>query len=140
MTTEFYGSSLVVTWNGPSGSADLTADQRSVTFSPTVQMDDKSTGAESYKSYMTGLKDFTASYKGMYQTGTAALNASLEDKLAPGSIGTLYMWPLGSSVAGNRIYTMPVISQGIQQAWSYAGLTELNCSFQGNGTVTYGTI
>jgi len=137
---EFYGSALVVTWNGASGSIDLTADFRTVTFSPSIQMDDNSTGNATYKSNLTGQKDLTVSYKGLYQTGTAALNASLEDKLGPGSIGTLYIYPLGSTVAGNRIYTMPVLSQGVQQSWVYNALTEVNVSFQGNGTITYGTI
>ena len=137
---EFYGSALVVNFNGTGGSIDLTADFRSVSFSPTIQMDDRTAGADTVKMYLTGQKDFTVTYKGLYQTGTAALGASLEDKLNIGVYGTLLIWPLGSTVAGNRIYTMPVISQGVQQSWAYAGLTEVNCSFQGNGTITYGTI
>jgi hypothetical protein len=137
---EFYGSALVINFNGTGGSIDLTADQRAVTFSPSIQMDDVSTGSQGAKTYLTGQKDFTVSYKGLYQSGTAALGASLEDKLGVGVYGTLSVWPLGSAVAGNRIYTMPVISQGVQQSWAYAGITEINCSFQGNGTVTYGTI
>jgi hypothetical protein len=137
---EFYGSALCVNFNGTGGSIDLTADFRTVSFSPTIQMDDKSTGSETVKTYLTGQKDFTVTYKGLYQTGTAALGASLEDKLNVGVFGTLLVYPLGSTVAGNRIYTMPVISQGVQQNWTYNGLTEVNVSFQGNGTITYGTI
>jgi hypothetical protein len=138
--TEFYGTGLCINFNGTGGSIDLTADQRSVTFSPTIQMDDKSTGAEGAKSYLTRQTDFTVSYKGLYQSGTAAIGASVEDKLGVGVYGTLTIYPLGSTVAGNRIYTMPVISQGVQQSWGYTSLTELNVSFQGNGTITYGTI
>ena len=77
---EFYGSALCVNFNGTGGSIDLTADFRQVTFTPTIQMDDKSTGAEVYKTYLTGQKDFTVSYKGLYQSGTAALGASLDGR------------------------------------------------------------
>ena len=137
---EFYGKDLCVNFNGTGGSIDLTADFRVVSFSPNIQMDEVSTGAATAKSYLTRLQDYTVSYKGLYQSGTAALGAHAEDDLAAGVYGTLTIYPLGSTVAGNRIYTMPVISQGIQQSWAYAGITELNVSFQGNGTITYGTI
>jgi hypothetical protein len=137
---EFFGSAVIVQWSGTGGTIDLSADQRAVTFAPSVQMDDVSTSSQGYKTYLTALKDFTVSYKGLYQTGTAGVGSATEDALAPGQVGTIYCYPLGS-VAGtaNRKYTWPVVSQGIQQNWAYANITELNCSFQGNGTITYGT-
>jgi hypothetical protein len=136
---EFYGSALIVQWVGTGGTIDLSADHRAVSFSPNIQMDEVSTGAEGYKTYATRLTDFTVSYKGLYQTGTAGIGSATEDALAPGKVGTMYCYPLGSAATPNRKYTWPVISQGIQQSWAYAGITELNCSFQGNGTITYGT-
>jgi hypothetical protein len=137
---EFYGKDVVIQWSGTGGTIDLSADQRSVTFSPSIQMDDNSTGNAGAKTYLTRQTDFTVSYKGLYQTGTAGIGSATEDALAPGQVGTIYCYPEGS-VAGTayRKYTWPVISQGIQQSWGYTSLTELNCSFQGNGTVTYGT-
>ena len=136
---EFYGSALVVQWVGTGGTIDISADFRNVTYSPTIQMDDKSTGSESVKTYLTGQKDFTVTYKGLYQTGTAGIGSATEDALAAGQVGTVYCYPLGSAATPNRKYTWPVISQGIQQQWIYNALTELNCSFQGNGTPTLGT-
>jgi len=136
---EFYGSALIVQWVGTGGTIDLSADFRTVTFSPSVQMDDNSTGSATVKTYSTGQKDFTVSYKGLYQTGTAGVGSATEDALAPGQVGTIYCYPLGSAATPNRKYTFPVISQGIQQNFVYNALTELNCSFQGNGVITYGT-
>lgn len=136
---EFYGSSVIVQWVGTGGTIDLSADQRAVTYSPSIQMDDNSTGSATVKSYLTRQTDFTVTYKGLYQTGTAGIGSATEDALAAGQPGTIYLYPLGSAATPNRKYTFPVISQGIQQSFAYTTLTELNCSFQGNGTPTLGT-
>jgi hypothetical protein len=136
---EFYGSALIVQWVGTGGTIDISADYRNLSFSPTIQMDDKSTGSETVKTYLTGQKDYTVTYKGLYQTGTAGIGSATEDALGEGKVGTVYCYPLGSAATPNRKYTFPVISQGIQQNWVYNALTELNVSFQGNGTITYGT-
>ena len=136
----FYGNALVIQFTGPGGTWDVSAYQRQVNFSPSIQLDDKSVGADTAKSYNTRQTDFTLSYKGLWQSGTAAVGASLEDAWAPGSVGTFTCWPQGS-VAGSayRKYTWPVISQGMQPSWSYGALTEINCNFQGNGAWTLGT-
>lgn len=137
---EFYGKDLIFhfTYGSPVGTLDMSADQRGVTFNPSIQMDDKSTGSEAAKSYLTRQTDFTVTYKGLAQSGTAGLGSALEDRLTPGAEGTIYLWPLGSA-AGQRKYTFPVISQGCQQNWQFTALTEINVSFQGNGTWTFGT-
>lgn len=136
---EFFGSAAVFQWVGTGGTIDLSADQRQITFSPAIQMDDVTTGNEANKTFITGLKEFTVSYKGLYQAGTAGIGSATEDALGPGKVGTCYLYPLGSAATPNRKYTFPVISQGIQQSWQYNTITELNCNFQGNGSVTYGT-
>lgn len=136
---EFYGSSLIVQWVGTGGTLDISADQRAVTFSPSISMDDNTTGNAGAKTYLTRQTDFTVSYKGLYQTGTAGIGSATEDALGPGQVGTIYCYPLGSAATPNRKYTWPVVSQGIQQSWAYTGLTELNCSFQGNGAWVFGT-
>jgi hypothetical protein len=137
---EFYGNALIVQFAGTGGTTDLSADQRVVTFSPSIQMDDKSTGSEGAKSYVTRQTDFSVTLKSLYQSGTAGVGSALEDTLAPGQAGTIYCWPQGSATGtANRKYTWPVISQGVQQNWQYTTLVELNCAFQGNGTWTFGT-
>ena len=136
----FYGNNVCFVWQYGAGSLDMSTYQRAVTYSPSIQLDDKSSGSDNAKSYLTRQTDFTVTFKGLYQSGTAGIGSATEDYLAAGSIGTVYLWPQGSTVAGNRKYTLPAISQGIQQSWAYAGLCELNVSFQGNGTPVYGTI
>ena len=135
---EFYGSDLVVQWSGTGGTFDMSADQRAFSFKPSIQMDDNSTGTASAKTYLTRQVDFTASYRALWQKGTFAATANVEDILAEGQIGTLYVYPQGSA-AGYRKYTLPAISQGAALDLKYTSLTEFSCDFQGNGTIVRGT-
>ena len=138
---EFYGKDLQFQWVGTAGTLDMSEYQRGVSFSPSVQIDDATTGAATYKTKAVGVKDFTVTYKGLAQAGvgtaygTAA--TTLENTLRSGESGTVYFGPEGTAT-GMRKYTLPVISQGLQQNLVYDALTELNISFDGNGTVVYG--
>ena len=137
--TEYYGKDLSFTFTGTSGTVDMSEYSRGVTFSPTVQLDEVTTGSAADKTSMTGLKDFTVSFKGLAQTtGTA-----LENTLVIGAIGTVVFTPEGTPsgtvVYGHRQYTLPVISQGCQLNLQYNALTEINVSFVGNGTALYGS-
>ena len=135
---EFYGKDLEFLWVGTAGTLNCSEFQRGVTFSPTVQIDDNTTGAAGYRTKSVGIKNFTLSYKGLAQTSATAGSATyIENTLRAGEVGTVIFGPEGTA-AGQRKYTLPVISQGLQQNLVYDSLTELNVSFDGNGTVTYG--
>jgi len=135
---EFYGKDLEFIWVGTAGTLNVSEYQRGVTFSPTVQLDDNTTGSATYRTKSVGLKDFSVSYKGLAQTGTAGTVATtFESTMRAGEIGTIYFGPEGTAT-GMRKYTFPVVSLGLQQNLVYDALTELNVSFDGNGTVTYG--
>lgn len=135
--SEFYGKDLKFTWNGPGGSVDMSEYQRGVTFSPSAQIDDNTTGAAGYKTKSVGLKDFTVSYKGLQQSSGTSGGTTLEDTLQAGQSGTIVFQPEGTAT-GARKYTFPAISQGLQVNQVYDALSELNVSFDGNGTITYG--
>lgn len=130
---EFYGKDLQFTFNGTGGTVDMSEYQRGASFSPTGKIDVNTTGSAAAESRQVGVKDFTVTYKGLWQSvGTA-----VEALLAFGEMGTVYLAPEGTGT-GKRLYTLPVISQGPQVNLAYDGLTELNITFVGNGTVTYG--
>jgi len=133
---EFYGKDLVFTWNGPGGSVNMTEYQRGVSFSPSAQIDDNTTGSATYRTKSVGPKDFSVSYKGLWQGGGGT---ALEDSMRAGSVGTIVFQPEGTAVGGRK-YTFPAISQGLQVNAVYDGLTELNVTFDGNGTITYGAV
>jgi hypothetical protein len=133
---EFTGSSLYVQWNaGTNGTIDLSGDYRSVSFKPSIGQVETTAGSDPYKSYITTQKDTTVDYSGVFQTaGTATENA-----LLAGQVGTLTIGPEGTA-ATKRKYTLPgAISQGANFNFAYADVVEISCSFQGSGTLTYGT-
>lgn len=135
---EYYGKDLQFLWVGTAGTLDLSEYQRGASFSPTGQIDVNTTGAAGYETRQVGVKDFTAAYRGLAQTGTAGTTATtLENTLRFGEIGTVYLGPEGTAT-GMRKYTLPVISQGPQVSLVYNQLTEINIAFVGNGTPTYG--
>jgi hypothetical protein len=135
---EYYGANLNFVWVGTAGTLDLSEYQRGASFSPTGAIDVNTTGAAGYETRQVGVKDFTVTYRGLAQSGTAGTGtATLENTLRFGEIGTVYLGPEGTAT-GMRKYTLPVISQGPQVNLEYKTLTEINISFVGNGTVTYG--
>jgi hypothetical protein len=138
---EYYGKDLVFTWTYTSGTTSATIDmseyQRGASFTPSGKIDTATTGSATYENRIVGVKDFSVSYKGLAQANAATGGTTLEDSLAYGAIGTVTLGPEGTA-AGKRKYTLPCISQGLQQNLQYDALTELNVSFVGNGTVTYG--
>jgi hypothetical protein len=143
---EFYGSGAYFVFNGTAGTAnqiDMSEYQRSITFSPAADMAVVTTGAATAETRMVGLKDFTVTYKGLMQAGTGVATAAmqLENQLAWGKTGTIKFSPeLAGTGSGYRLYTLPVISQGLQQNWQYDSVVELSVDFVGNGTITYGTV
>jgi len=135
---EFYGKDLQFTWNSAAGSIDASEYQRGASFSPAGKIDVNTTGAATYEGRQVGVKDTTVTYQGLWQGGTTGTAATtLENLWQFGESGTIYLAPEGTAV-GARLYTIPVISQGVQVNLQYDSLTEVNCSFVGNGTVTYG--
>ncbi len=136
--TEFYGRDLQFQWIGTAGTLDMSEYQRGASFSPSGKIDVNTTGAAGYETRQVGVKDFTASYKGLWQTGTAGTaTTTLENTMRFGEVGTVILGPEGTTT-GMRKYTLPVISQGPQLALQYDALTEINVAFVGNGTATYG--
>ena len=130
---EFFGRDLEVTFAGTGGSINLTEYQRGATFTPSGNVAVNTTGAAGYETRQVGVKDFTASYKGLMQSGTAG---GVEVLCAFGELGTLTLSPEGTAT-GMRKYILPVISQGCALNLQYDALTELNISFVGNGTASY---
>jgi len=130
---EFYGKDLEFIFAGTGGSINMSEYQRGASFNPSGKIDVNTTGAAGAETRQVGVKDYTASYRGLWQGGGTAL----EVLIAFGETGTITLGPEGTAT-GMRKYTLPVISQGPQVQLAYDGLTEINCNFVGNGTPTYG--
>ena len=135
---EFYGRNMVFQWIGTAGTLDMSEYSRGASFLPSGKIDTNTTGAAGYETRQVGVLDFTASYKGLWQTGTAGTAATaIRNTLRFGETGTVILAPEGTA-AGQDKYTLPCISQGLQTNLQYDTLTEINVSFVGNGTAIYG--
>lgn len=135
---EFYGKDLQFLWVGTAGTLDISEYQRGASFSPTGKIDVNTTGAAGYETRQVGVKDFTVTFQGLWQNSTSATaTTSMENTMRFGESGTVILGPEGTAT-GMRKYTLPVISEGPQLNLQYDSLTEVNISFTGNGTVTYG--
>ena len=136
--TEFYGKDLQFLWVGTAGTLDISEYQRGASFSPTGKIDVNTTGAAGYETRQVGVKDFSVTFQGLWQNSTSATaTTSMENTMRFGESGTVILGPEGTAT-GMRKYTLPVISEGPQLNLQYDSLTEVNISFTGNGTVTYG--
>lgn len=136
--TEFFGKDLDFQWIGTAGTLSLSEFQRGATFTPSGNIAVNTTGAAGYETRQVGTKDFTASFKGLWQAGTAGTaTTTMENTLRFGESGTILLSPEGTAT-GTRKYTLPVISEGCVLNTQYDQLVEVNINFVGNGTVTYG--
>ena len=139
---ENLGNNAVVTWTyGGAGTIALSADYRSFSYSPSIATYDVSAGTETAKSYVTGQKDFTAQYSGLYQTnGTASAGtASYSSAFAMGQAGTVVVQPEGTAT-GKPKWTFPVFTTSDPVvSVAYNELMMVNIAWQGNGAYTLST-
>ena len=139
---EVLGNNAVVTWTyGSQGTVVLSADYRSFGYSPSIDKFDGSCGTEPAKSYITGQKDFTAQYAGLYQSsGTASAGTvSYSTAFALGQVGTVVVQTEGTAT-GKPKWTFPVFcSSDPVTNVAYNDLMQVQIAWQGNGTYTLST-
>jgi hypothetical protein len=100
-----------------------------------------SAGTETAKSYITGQKDFTAQYSGLYQAnGTASAGtASYSSAFGIGQVGTVVVQSEGTAT-GKPKWTFPVFcTSDPVTSLAYAELIMVNIAWQGNGAYTLST-
>ncbi|MFA5154418.1 MAG: hypothetical protein WC554_17875 [Clostridia bacterium] len=133
-TNSYSGSALVVQWNG----TVISGNQTSFDYTPSVDLYDQSSGADTNKKHLSGIKDGQASMSALIQSGTNAGGTSLYNMLTEGNSGTLKWMPEGTAV-GKPYREMPVISMGVGFTHPYNNVVVANASFQQDGTRTEGT-
>lgn len=131
---EYTGKNLSVNWVYTGGTVDLSGDQRSLGYKPTIGKAKATAGSDPFESYLMTVKDTVLDYVGVMQTGGTAV----EDALTEGTFGTLIVGPEGTA-AGKRKYTIPSFAMGANFAFKYADTVEIACQFQGSGSRINGT-
>jgi hypothetical protein len=135
MTTTFHGTALIATWTyGTSGTLVINTGYRSLTYDPTVDKVDVTSGPDGQHSYMMGAKDGKANFTFLQASkGTQILTAFVE-----GQLGTLKWQPEGMA-ATYPVHTAAFYSDGIKHAFNYAGEPVFSCDLQQTGARTDGT-
>lgn len=131
---EFTSSAMVVEWIYSGGTVSLGADHRTVDWQPTTDFADSTAGSDTTRTRLATIKDATAAYQGVGQTGGTVVAAAL----APGTPGTLIIGPEGTASTKRKI-TFPCFAQGAQYSFPYADVVTLSCSFVANGAWTDAT-
>lgn len=135
---DFSGSALVVTWAYGTGTYTLTGDQRTFSYTPSIDLIESTAGADSNKNYISGPKDGQAQFEALMQTGTASTGTAAYSTLTEGNAGTLTWSPEGIATTKTK-YSMPAISMGAAFSYPYSDVVSVSVPFQQNGTRTEGT-
>ena len=128
---EYSGANAVGTWITPTGTTTLTGNQRSIDYTPSIDLHDATAGADGNKTYVVGVKNGQLSMTLLAQTGGTALIS----ELAEGKVGTITNLKMGT-VTNEPTMTFPAICQGVTRSAPYADVVTLNVSWQQNGART----
>lgn len=133
-TNSYSGSAIVVTWNG----TVISGNQTAFDYTPSIDLYDQTSAADTNKKYISGVKDGNASMSALVQSGTNGGGTALYSILYEGASGTLKWSPEGTA-ASKPYYQCLAISQGVGFTYPYNNVVVANVSFQQNGARTEGT-
>lgn len=118
------------------GSKVLDTDFRAFSQTETGNVVDASAGADTTRTYLTTLKDGTATATIVLQEGTAG--TQVWAALAPLTGGTL-MWAEGGSAAGTQVHTVYAYVTERRKSMAYTDLVVVDLSWQFSSGITPGT-
>ena len=130
----FAGSSLVLTWIQAAATTVISGDHKALSLTPNQAFYDETAGADPYKKYLVGVKDYTATFSANFQAGTGTGGTATFSTLAIGNEGTLQIQPEGTASPKQKL-SLPCISQGVSYSWPYDNVCEITINFQGNGAI-----
>lgn len=136
--TAYMGKDLDVKWIDASGTVQLNGDQTSFEYTPSIDLVDQTAGADTNKTYITGVKDGKASISALFQAGTATGGTATYSRVYEGAAGTIVYSPEGTAATKPK-YTLPVIAMGAAFTYPFDKLVEVKCDFQQNGARVEGT-
>lgn len=134
----FKGKDLDVKWIDTSGTVSLNGDFTAFDYTPSVDLLDQTAGADTNKTYITGVKDGKASLTALLQAGTASGGTVAFSRVYEGAEGTVIWSPEGTAATKPK-YTMPVIAMGAAFTYPFNALVEAKVEFQQNGARVEGT-
>lgn len=131
----YLGRNLSIVWTAATGGTiTMTADSRSVSYAPEVDLVEDTAGPDTAKTYLASVKSGKADFSGVDQSGSMAVWSTA---LLEGQSGTLVIGPEGTAT-GKQKMTIPAICMGANLTWPYNDICELAVSWQQNGARTDG--
>ena len=131
------GSAAYLQWIHPAGTAVMSTDHRSMSYTPGVDLIETTAGSDANKVYEPGTKSGSFSVDTLLQT----VSATLETATVEGTKGTIIYHPNGTATGSNNtIKTFAAICMGAVLTSPYADVTAFNCSWTQNGARTDGTV
>jgi hypothetical protein len=124
---KYTGNALYLAFHGVA----LNTDFRSFSDTETIDTVDASAGADTVKTYLTTLKDGTASGEFVDQTGGSAIWTAL----TPGTAGTLEWGPEGTASGKQRHYVNAICTNRKRDT-PYSDIVVISAEFQFSGAVT----
>ena len=129
------GSALFVQWVRSNGTTTLTGEQRTLTYTPSIEMYDETAGADAGLQYISGRVGGALS---LSCVGQLADGSALASALWEGSYGTL-TWGEQGSVTTKPKHYAPMYCTGMKVTYPYNNVIEYTADFQQNGVRTDGT-
>lgn len=128
----YAGSSLVVTWIQAAATTVITGDHKTCTWTPDINLIDKTAGAATHKSFIPNVKSGVVTFNANMQGGTYSGGTTTFSTLSRGNVGTLQIQPEGTASSKPKI-AIPAISQGVAYSWPYNDVVEVTVNWQQNG-------
>ena len=135
---EYAGSAVVIHWVNSAGTLLMAGDTRSLTITPTQDTIDATAGSDASRQYLPSFVTWDVSWDGVAQNGTAG--TAYMAQLAPGTNGTLRVYPFGSAGSAS-VFTMPAFARGGAINLPYSDVATISASWtvSSGGTATWGT-
>jgi len=130
--SEYAGSSLVISWLQAAATTVLSGAHKSLTYTPSINFYDATSGADANKSYIAGVKDGTATFNANLLAGSVAGGTVTYAVVVEGAAGTLQIQPEGTAASKPKI-SIPALAQGAQFSFPYDNIVEVTVNFQQNG-------
>lgn len=132
---EYIGSAIVVSWIHSAGTATISGNYTTFTWSESVNLVDASAGADANVTRLVGIKDGQASMSAKFVGGTDTGGTATFSTLVAGAVGTLQWQPEGT--AGTKPnFSVPAISNGRSFSHPYSDVVVVDCSWSFNGALT----
>ena len=135
---EYAGTAMIVTWFQGSGTNILSGKHTNFGYTPSIDYIDVTSGADTHKRRLAGVKDGSAQLEAFMQSGTNTPGTAAFASCAEGNFGTLQWQPEGTAVGKAKI-SMPANAGGAVFGYPVAGAVTVSVAFTQEGARTEGT-